>query len=160
MILTAIRITILVALIAYIVWIIRSLARKRFRTAAVLIAIGMLIVGAAVFAIYKTLSITVPYLIEPTSVRPAAPGATVGYVLKGRTISVVSSNSIICISDPGVSFQYEVVWLVPKSQPIGKQDLMEFIFPLPAYADARHINGPDVAAPPDIKTVASEGKWR
>ena len=160
MILHVIRFIVLASVIAYIVWIVRSFNRKRYRTGTVLVLVGLLVVSGAVFCISKLLGVTDPFIIESLSVSPAAPDAIIGYSIDGNVLSVVSSNDVVCVADPGISFQYVVVWLVPLPPATPMQELRVHKYGLPKYADPDHINGLDAEVPADIAEVASDNKWR
>ena len=126
----------------------------------VLVLIGLLVVSGAVFGINKILGVTDPYIIESLSVSPAAPDAEIGYSIDDNVLSVVSSYDVVCVADPGISFLYEVVWLVPLPPATTVQELRVHKYGLPKFADPDHINGLDAEIPADIAEVASNNKWR
>ncbi len=160
MILHLIRLTVLASVIAYVVWTVRSFIRRRYRAGTILVLTGLVVVSCAVLSIHRLLGVTDPYVIRPLSVSVAAPSAKVGCTIDGKTLSVVTSNDVVCVADPGVSFQYEVVWLVLRPPTAPTQELRVHTFELPAYADPDHVNGLDTEVPLDIVKVASDNKWR
>jgi hypothetical protein len=109
---------------------------------------------------WKAFTITDPYLVKPLTSSPAPPGATVGYSLATatRTLSIVTSNDVVVVADPGASFRYEVLWLVERPKKDGAGTLMEYKCKLPQYAAADHINPIGSQIPPKIQQIA-DGGW-
>jgi hypothetical protein len=124
----------------------------------VVVGITFTIVLAAGISIlaWKALTITDPYLVKPLTSSPALPGATVSYSLATatRTLSIVTSNDVVVVADPGASFRYEVLWLVERPKKDGASTLMEYKCKLPQYAAADHINPIGSQIPPKIQQVA------
>jgi len=118
------------------------------------------LVGIAALA-WKTFTTTDPYLVRPLKASPAPVGASVGHsVASGsRTLSIVSSNNVVVVADPGASFQYEVVWLVERPRKDGAGTLREFKCELPQYAAVGQIHPLGSQIPPKIQRVADGGQW-
>ena len=155
-----IRLAVFASVIAYVVWIVRSFTRKQYRTAMVLIMIAMIVVGGVAFAIYKVFSCFDPYIIEPQSVVEVAPNTKDGYSVAGGTLSVVSSNDVVCVADPGASFQYAAVWLAPLPPAKQGQVLRLYKFDLPGNANTNHIYWLNAEAPANILEVATgDNQW-
>jgi hypothetical protein len=76
-----------------------------------------------------------------------------------RTLSIVSSNDVAVVADPGVSFQYEVVWLVEHPRKDSTHTLMEFKCEMPQYAAIDQIKPLGSQIPPKIQRVADGGQW-
>ena len=125
------------------------------------IALGLaLLVGIGAIA-WEAFTITDPYLVKPLTSSPAPAGASVGHSVGGgsRTLSVVSSNDIVVVADPRVSFKYVVLWLVERPRKSRASTLMEYRCELPKYAAADHINPIGSRIPPKIQQVADGGQW-
>jgi hypothetical protein len=120
----------------------------------------VIVVGISVLA-WKTITITDPYVVKPITSTPAPVGASVGHSIGSatRTLSIVSSNDIVVVADPGASFQYEVLWLVERPRKDGTHTLMEYKCEMPQYAAAGHINPVGSQIPPKIQQVADGGQW-
>jgi hypothetical protein len=125
------------------------------------IALGLAVsVGISALA-WKAFAITDPYLVKPLASSPAPVGATVGHsvAIASRTLSIVSSNDVVVIADPGASFQREVVWLVERPRKNGTHTFMEFKCELPQVAAAYRINPLGSPIPPKIQQAADGGRW-
>jgi len=133
--------------------------KKPLIIASVVLVLAAL-VGVATLA-WKSFAVTDPYLVKPLTSFPAPVGASVGHsVASGsRTLSIVSSNDVVVVADPGASFRYEVVWLVERSRKDGAHTLMEFKCQLPQYAALGPINPLGSQIPPKIQQVADGGRW-
>lgn len=77
-----------------------------------------------------------------------------------QTLSVFNTEAVVVVVDPGVSFQYSVLWLVSKPRKGASKDMKEYRFQLPKNAVAEHVNGLGSEIPPEIKTVATKDNWR
>src|SRR5689334_13867358 len=119
-----------------------------------------LLVGVAAVA-WKAFTITDPYLVKPLTSSPAPVGMSEGHSVSSgtRTLSVISSNDVVVVADPGASFQHEVVWLVEHPRKDGTHTLMQFKCELPQYAAVDHINPLGSQIPPRIQRVADGGQW-
>jgi hypothetical protein len=144
--------------LACIVWSIRSLVKRRFRSAAIVGLIGLAIIGVVAAVVIEFCTMFDPYIVEPISASPAAQGSSVGHAITGRALLVVSSNAIVCVADPGASFHHEVLWIV--ARPRTERGLIEYSFQLPENADPNHVNGLDADVPDEIVSAATESKWR
>lgn len=124
--------------------------------------LGVVVAGAIAVGIWKAATITDPYLVKPVAVSPARNGARVGHSVKNgtRTLSIVSSNLVVVVADPGASFQHEVVWLVEKPRGDGNHTLMEYTCQLPQYSAAEHVKPVGSEIPPKIQNTAGGGQWR
>lgn len=133
--------------------------KKPLIIASVVLGLVVLI-GVAALA-WSTFTITDPYLVKPLTSSPAPAGASVGHsVASGsRTLSIVSSNDVVVVADPGASFRYEVVWLVERPRKDGARTLAEFKCELPQYAALGPINPLGSQIPPKIQQVADGGQW-
>lgn len=127
----------------------------------VAIALSLAVLVGVAALVWEAFTITDPYLVKPLSSSPAPAGASVGHsVTSGsRTLCVVSSNDVVVVSDPGVSFLYEVVWLVERPKKGGTHTLTEFRCELPQYAVADQINPLGSQIPPKVQQVANGGRW-
>lgn len=133
--------------------------KKPLIIAGVVLGLAML-VGVTAFA-WRAFTITDPYLVKPLTASPASAGASVGHseASGSCTLSVVSSNDVVVVADPGVSFQHEVVWLVERPRKDGTHNLTEFKCELPQYAAVGQIKPLGAAIPPKIQQVADGGQW-
>jgi len=133
--------------------------KKTLIIAGIVLGLAVL-VGVAAFA-WKAFTITDPYLVRSLTSSPAPSDVSVGHsVVSGsRTLSIVSSNDVAVVADPGVSFQYEVVWLVERPRKDSTHTLMEFKCELPRYAAVDHIKPLGSQIPPKIQRVADGGQW-
>ena len=132
--------------------------KRPFIIAGVMLGL-VLSVGVAAVA-WKAFTITDPYLVKPLTSSPAPAGASVGHsVSSTRTLSIVTSNDVVVVADPGASFQYEVVWLVERPRKDGAHTLMEFKCELPQYAAKDHINPLGSQIPPKIQRLADGEQW-
>jgi hypothetical protein len=124
-------------------------------------AVGFTVLVAILTLARKALTITQPYLVKPLTSSPAPSGASIGHsVASGsRTLSVVTSNDVIVVADPGASFKHEVLWLVERPRKDGARTLLEFKCQLPRYAAIGHINPIGSQIPPKIQGVAEGGNW-
>lgn len=123
-------------------------------------ALGLaVLVGFSALA-WKAFTITDPYLVKPLKCAPAPVGATVGDSITSgsHSLSVISSNDVVVVVDPGVSFLYEVVWLVERPRRDGKHTLLEFKCELPQHAEG-HIKPLGSHIPAKIRRVADESLW-
>jgi hypothetical protein len=68
-----------------------------------LIVVGILVVAGISTLVWKAFTVTNPYLVKPLTFSPAPAGATVGHSLEhaSRTLSIVSSNIVVVVADPG-----------------------------------------------------------
>jgi hypothetical protein len=134
--------------------------RKALTVAGV--ALGVAIAGGVSVVVWNAISITKPYVVKPMTTLPAPKGAKVGHSIESstRTLSIVSSNSVVVVADCGASFQYEVLWLVEKPREDGLHTLMEYRCKLPEYAVSDHINPVGSEIPPKIQKVADGNLWR
>jgi hypothetical protein len=125
------------------------------------VILGLVVLVGVVALAWRAYTFTGPYLVKPLSSSPAPAGTSVGYSFTScsRTLSVVSSNDVVVVSDPGVSFQYEVVWLVERPRKGGAHTLTEFRCELPQHAAAGHINPLGSQIPPMIQEIADGGEW-
>jgi hypothetical protein len=125
------------------------------------IVLGLaLVVGVAALA-WRAFTATDPYLVKPLTSSSASAGASVGYSIASgsRTLSIVSSNDVVVVADPGASFRYEVVWLVERPRKDGAHTLTEFKCELPQGAAVDQIRPLGSAIPPEIQQVANGGQW-
>jgi hypothetical protein len=124
--------------------------------------LGIAVAGALTVAGWKVFRITDPYLVEPVTTLPAQNGAKTGHSIEGvtRVLSVVSSNRIIVVADPGVSFHYQVLWLVEKPRKDGSHTLMEYKCKLPKYVSADHLHPIGSEVPSRIQEIAEASQWR
>ena len=85
-----------------------------------------------------------------------------GYSVKNgtRTLSIVSSNQVVVVADPGASFRYEELWLVETPRKDGSDALMEYTCQLPKYAVLDHINPPTAQPPSKIQRAAEARGWQ
>jgi len=125
------------------------------------IVLGLAVMVSIAAVAWKAFTITDPYLVKPLTSSPAPAGASVGHsVASGsRTLSIVSTNDVVVVADPGASFQYEVVWLVERPRKDGTHTLTEFKCKLPQYAAVGQINPLSAQIPPKIQRVADGGQW-
>ena len=133
--------------------------RRRPILVVVAVAIGLFGVAFAslVFVIvWKMVTVTDPFVVEPISVSPAPKGTRVGYVVDAgtRTLSIVSGSRVIVVADPGASFQYVDLWLVEKPRRDGSRNLLEFNYQLPAYSVGEHIHPVGSPIPSKIQRAA------
>lgn len=128
----------------------------------VLIALGL--VAAAGFAglVVMVRTATAPYAIAPISVTPTPDDTPIGHAIDDNTriLSVFSPAPVVVVADPGVSFQYEVLWLVTVPQPGRASQMKEYRFELPEHAAADKVNALDAQIPPEIVAVASRNDWK
>jgi hypothetical protein len=125
------------------------------------VALGLVVlVGISAFA-WKAFTITDPYVVKPLTSSPAPAGASVGHSVGSgsRTLSIVSTNNVVVVADPGASFQYEVIWLVERSRKDGAHTLTEYRCELPQYAAADHINPLGSQIPLKIQRIAERAQW-
>jgi hypothetical protein len=124
--------------------------------------LGVAVAGAISVVYWKAVTITDPYVVEPVTASPAPSGGKAGHSVESntRTLSILSSNSVVVVADPGVAFQYEVLWLVEKPRRDGSHTLMEYRCKMPQYAMAQHINPVGSQIPPKIQKVAEGNQWR
>ena len=122
--------------------------------------LGILVVVGISMLAWKAFTITDPYLVKQLTSSPAPVRAAIGHSLENAspTLSIVSSNDVVVVADPGASFKYEVLWLVEHPRKSGASTLMEFRYELPKYAAADHINPIGSRIPPRIQQVADGGK--
>ena len=115
-----------------------------------------------VATVYEVMTVTDPYVIKPISVVSAQLGAQTGHTVnrEENTLSVVSSNHVIVIADPGSSFQYEVLWLIEKSARDKSDKLLLYKYDLPQHAASEHINPLGSKIPTDIQRIADANRWR
>lgn len=146
---------------ACLVWGIR-IVRRRPRAGWWCIACGVICLALVFLPVLLLEHAIRPYVLEPMKAMPAPHGARVGHMVNtnARTLSVFSSNSVVVVADPGVSFQYEVLWLVEKPRKDKPAGLLEYKFSLPKYAMAEHINALGSKIPPGIQKVADGNQWR
>lgn len=125
------------------------------------IALSVVLAAGISMIVWETLTITDPYMVKPLTSSPTPIGATVGQSLESdsRTLSIVSSNDVVVVADPGASFRYVVLWLVERPRKNGVSTLMEYRFALPQYASADHINPVGSRIPTNIQQVADRGQW-
>lgn len=123
--------------------------------------LGFAVLVAICSLAWKAFTITDPYLVLPLASSPAPPGVRIGHsVASGsRMLSIVTSNDVIVVADPGASFQHEVLWLVERPRKDGARALLEFRCELPKYATIGHINPIGSQIPPKIQRVAEGGNW-
>lgn len=147
-----------IAIVTYVAMIIRSIVRQRYRTALLLLLIGMCVVGVVM---YKLHTITDPYIIEPLSALPVPDNTAVGHSINGKMLSVVSTDNVVCVVDPGVSFAYRVVWLVPKPRTDTEHKLVEYKYVLQFHTNANdaHVNGLNSEVPNEIAVMADGNRW-
>ena len=133
--------------------------KKPLIITSVVLGFAMLVALAALA--WKAFTLTDPYLVKPLTSSPAPAGASIGHSCASgsRTLSIVSSNNIVVVADPGASFKYEVLWLVERPRKSGASTLMEYRCDLPQYAAADHINPIGSRIPPKIQQVADGGQW-
>jgi hypothetical protein len=126
------------------------------------VVLGTALVAAISLAVWKAATITDPYLVKPVTVSPAPEGAKVGHSVNSgtRTLSVISSNRVVVVADPGASFQYEVLWVVEQPRKDGSPALMEYKCQLPQYAAADHINPAGSKLPLKIQKTAGRDRWQ
>ena len=134
--------------------------KKPLRTIGAGAAGVIALVGVGVLA-WKFFTISDPYLVKPLRSSPAPVAAMTGYsVASGsRTLSVISSNDIVVVADPGASSTYEVVWLVQQPRKDGTHALMEFKCELPPNAAVDRIEPLGSPIPPKIQKVANGRLW-
>lgn len=125
------------------------------------VVLGVVVVTVISMLVWTALTITEPYIVKPMASSPAPVGATVGHSVSSgsRTLSIVSSNDVVVVADPGASFRYEVIWLVERPRKDGANTLVEYKCELPKYAAADHINSIGSLIPPKIQQIADGGKW-
>ena len=125
------------------------------------LVLGLAALFGAVALAWTTGTITGPYPVRPLTLLPASEGAIVGHsVVSGsRTLSIVSSNDVTVVADPGASFKHVVVWLVERPRKEGTHSLIEFKCALPQFADAGQIRPLGSTIPPKIQQVANGGRW-
>jgi hypothetical protein len=116
--------------------------------------------GISIF-VWKAAHIISPYIVKPLKYSLAPVGSVVGFSIQSdtRTLSIVSSNDVLVVADPGVSFKYEELWLVERPRKNGDTSLLEFKFLLPEHATAEHINPISSRIPPKIQQLADDGSW-
>ena len=126
------------------------------------IAVAVAVVAATSFGVWRFLTVTDPYRVEPITESPAPVGAKAGYTVKNdtRTLSIISSNRVVVVADPGASFQYEVLWLVERPRKDGSTALIEYSCKLPEAAAVDHINPPTAQLPPKIQKASEATGWR
>jgi len=132
--------------------------KKPLVIAGVVLGLAVL-VGVTALA-WKAFTVTDAYLVKPLTASPAPPGARIGHsVASGsRTLSIVSSNDVIVVADPGASFQYEVIWLVERPRKDGAHTLTEFKCELPQYAAIDQIKPLGSRIPLKIQRTADGGQ--
>ena len=128
----------------------------------VALVVGVLCATAILIFFLRAAAFTEPYMIKPMTASPAPNGVKVGHTMNAntRTLSVFSSNAVVVVADPGVSFQYEVLWIVEQQRNDKSDDLLEYRFELPEYAVAEHINPIGSEIPPTILKAANGNQWR
>jgi hypothetical protein len=126
------------------------------------IAVAVAVLAATSFGVWKFLTVTDPYRVEPISASPAPVGAKVGYTVKNdtRTLSIISSNRVVVVADPGASFRYEVLWLVERPRKDGSAALMEYTCKLPEFAAVDHIYPPTTQPPLKIQKASEAIGWQ
>jgi hypothetical protein len=125
------------------------------------IVVGLAVLVGVAALVWSAFTITDPYLVKPLTSSPVLASASIGHsVASGsRTLSVVSSNDVVVVADPGASFQYEVVWLVERPRRDGASTLTEFKCELPQFAAVGQIKPLGTTIPPKIQQVADGGQW-
>ena len=128
----------------------------------ILLILGLILATAIGYVIHHVATATDPYIISQLSALPATEGSTIGHTINtnARTLRVCSSNAVVVVADPGVSFHYEVVWIVAMPRADRSDNLMEYIFELPKYAKPEHINPLGSELPEDIARVADGNQWK
>ena len=128
----------------------------------ILIILALIVATAIGYVIYQSVSVTEPYIISPISTLPAPEGSTIGHTIDidTRTLRVCSSNAVVVVADPGVSFLYEVLWIVAMPRAERLDNLVEYTYKLPEYAKAEHINPLGSEIPDDIAKVAAGCQWK
>jgi len=119
-----------------------------------------MLTGAGVLA-WNFFTITDPYVVKLLSSSPAPLGSMTSFSVANdtRTLSVISSNDVVVVSDPGADFKYEVLWLVEHPRKTGTHALVEFRFKLPKSAAADKIELLGTEIPPKIRKVADGQLW-
>jgi hypothetical protein len=126
------------------------------------ITVAVVAMAAASFGAWKLLTVTDPYRVEPITASPAPTGAKVGYTVKmdTRTISIVSSNQVVVVADPGTSFRYEALWLIERPRKDGSASLIEYACKLPEFAAVDNIHPPTAQPPPKIQKASEAIGWQ
>jgi hypothetical protein len=107
----------------------------------ILLGAALTISACSAVLLSQVLAVTDPYIVKPIASQAARAGLTSGHFVDGagRVLSVLSSNDVVVVADPGASFSHEVLWLVEQTRKTGDRTLMEFTYVLPQHAAPEHI---------------------
>lgn len=124
-------------------------------------SIGVAVLAGITAISWEVFTVTDPYVVVPLASSSAPANARVGVLVGSgsRTLSIVSSNDVVVVADPGTSFKHEVIWIVEQPRKDGSHELKEFTCSLSEYAKVDQIRPMGSSIPNKIQQAAKGYRW-